>query len=211
MTDPRREIAEGTRLARRAVEFGQDDAVALARSGHALAHLTHEFDDSLALLDRSLVLDSNLAAGWYLSGFLRVWRGEPDAAIEAIGHGMRLSPLGADVFRMEVGVALAHLLAGRADEAASWAERASQHLSDFALPASILAASYARAGNNSGRSIPHFGSAISTDGFRSAIHATARPSPTRSARPACRNSGKAEAPLSSSFRIADTFPSRARA
>src|SRR6185312_13235398 len=113
MTDRDHEIAEGTRLVRRAVEFGQDDAVALARSGHALAHLTHDLDGSLVLLDRALVLDSNLAAGWYLGGFLRVWRGEPDAAIEAIGHGMRLSPLGADVFRMEVGVAMAHLLAGR--------------------------------------------------------------------------------------------------
>jgi tetratricopeptide (TPR) repeat protein len=146
MTDLEGEIAEGTRLGRRAVEFGQDDAVALARSGHALAHLTHDLDGSLVLLDRALVLDSNLAAGWYLSGFLRVWRGEPDAAIEAIGHGMRLSPLGADVFRMEVGVAMAHLLAGRTVEAAAWAERSSQHLTDFALPAGILAASYARAG-----------------------------------------------------------------
>ena len=38
MTDRPREIAEGVRLARRAVELGKDDdAVALTRSGHALA------------------------------------------------------------------------------------------------------------------------------------------------------------------------------
>jgi len=36
MTDRPREIAEGTRLARRAVELGRDDAVALTRGGHAL-------------------------------------------------------------------------------------------------------------------------------------------------------------------------------
>ena len=39
MTDHPREIAEGARLARRAVELGRDDAVALTRAGHALAHL----------------------------------------------------------------------------------------------------------------------------------------------------------------------------
>jgi len=39
MADRARELAEGTRLARRAVELANDDAVALARSGHALAHL----------------------------------------------------------------------------------------------------------------------------------------------------------------------------
>ena len=140
------DLAEGARLARRAVELGPDDAVALARSGHALAHLTRELDDSVALLDRALTLDSNLAAGWYLSGFLNVWRGESDGAIEAISHGMRLSPLGADIYQMEIGIALAHLLAGRSAEALASAEKVSRHMADFALPISILAASYASAG-----------------------------------------------------------------
>ena len=140
------DLAEGARLARRAAELGPDDAVALARSGHALAHLTRDLDESIALLERALVLDSNLAAGWYLNGFLRVWRSEPDAAIEAISHGMRLSPLGADVFQMEIGIALAHLLAGRSADALAAAERVSRHMADFALPAAIVAASYASAG-----------------------------------------------------------------
>jgi TolB-like protein len=148
MADPEHEIAEGTRLAQRAVELGQNDAVALARSGHALAHLTRDLDGGVALLDQALVLDPNLAAGWYLSGFLEVWRGEADAAIDAISHGMRLSPLGADVYRMEVGVAMANLLAGRAAEALSWAEKASRHMADHPLPLCILVASYARAGRS---------------------------------------------------------------
>ena len=146
VTDLEREIAEGTRLARRAVELGQDDAVALAASAHALTHLVRDFDSSIALLDRALVLDPNLATGWYLGGFVRIWRGELDDAIERIAHGMRLSPLGPDVHRMEVGTAMAHLLAGRTEDALSWAERASRQRSDQALPISIFAAIYARAG-----------------------------------------------------------------
>ncbi len=146
VTDLEREIAEGTRLARRAVELGQDDAVALAASAHALTHLVRDFDSSIALLDRALVLDPNLAAGWYLGGFVRIWRGELDDAIEWIARGMRLSPLGPDMHRMEVGAAMAHLLAGRMEDALSWAEKASIHRSDHAFPISILAAIYARAG-----------------------------------------------------------------
>jgi TolB-like protein len=146
VTDLQREIAEGTRLVRRAIELGQDDAVALAASAHAMTHLVRDLDGSMALLDRALVLDPNLAAGWYLGGFVRIWRGEPDDAIARIAHGMRLSPLGPDMHRMEVGTAMAHLLAGRTQDAVSWADKASVHRSDHAFPISIFAAIYARAG-----------------------------------------------------------------
>jgi tetratricopeptide (TPR) repeat protein len=149
VTDLVRESTEGTRLARRAMELGRDDAVALAASGHALAHLACDLDSGIALIERALMLNANLAAGWYLGGFLRIWRGEPDDAIEWIARGMRLSPLGPDMHRMEVGTAVAHLLAGRTEDALSWAEKASRHRSDHALPISIFAASYARAGRGS--------------------------------------------------------------
>jgi len=143
-----RDILEGTRLARHAVELGREDAVALAASGHALAHLDRDIEGGIELLDRALLLDPNLAAGWYLGGFLRIWLGNPDNAIERIAHGMRLSPLGPDMQRMEVGIAMAHLLAGHTGDALSWAEKASLHKSDQALPLTILAAIYTRAGRS---------------------------------------------------------------
>jgi tetratricopeptide (TPR) repeat protein len=146
VTDLERDTAEGTRLARRAVELGQHDAVALAASAHVLTHLNQDFDSSVALLDRALVLDPNLAAGWYLGGFVRIWRGELDDAIQWIARGMRLSPLGPDINRMEVGTAMAHLLGGRIADALSWTERAAIQKSDQALPICIFAAIYARAG-----------------------------------------------------------------
>ena len=148
MTDFEREIAEGTRLVRRAVELGQDNAVVLAASAHALTHLARDFDGSIALLDRALVLDPNLAAVWYVGGFVRIWRGEPDDAIERIAHGMRLSPLGPDMHRMQMGNAMAHLMAGRTGDAVSWAEKSSIHRCDHAFPISILAAINASAGRN---------------------------------------------------------------
>ena len=65
--DRAQEVAEGSRLARQAVELGNDDAVALARSGHALAHLIGDVDMGIPFVDRALVLNSNLATAWLLA------------------------------------------------------------------------------------------------------------------------------------------------
>jgi len=146
MTDRTREIEEGTRLARRAVALGQDDAVALTRSGHALGNLIGDLDGGIALVDRALVLNPNLAAAWFLGGFLRVWSGETDSAIEHFAHAMRLSPLDPELYRMQAGTAVAHLFAGRFDEASSWAEKAFRDLPSFLMVVGIIAASHALAG-----------------------------------------------------------------
>jgi TolB-like protein len=148
MTDRPGEIAEGTRLARRAVELGRDDAVALTRGGHALAHFTGDLDGGIALLDRAIVLNSNLASAWFLGGYLRVWHGESDSAIEHFERAMRLSPLDPETYRMQAGIAMAHLFAKRFDAASTWAEKAHGNLQDFVMAASIIAASHALAGRS---------------------------------------------------------------
>lgn len=147
MKDRPREIAEGTRLAERAVELGRDDAVALTRAGHALAHLAGDLDAGLALLDRAKALNPNLAAAWFLGGFVRVWRGDSDGAIAHFTQAMRLSPLDPETYRMQAGMAVAHLFAGRFDEASSWAERSFRDLPSFLMVVAIIAASHALAGH----------------------------------------------------------------
>jgi tetratricopeptide (TPR) repeat protein len=145
MSDRAQEMAEGARLARRAVELGRDDAVALTRSGHALGHLVGDLDGGIALLDRALVLNPNLAAAWFLGGFLRAWHGESDGAIEFFARAMRLSPLNPEMYRMQAGMALAHLFAGRFDAASSWSEKAFRNLPSFLMVVGIIAASHALA------------------------------------------------------------------
>jgi TolB-like protein len=146
MTDRAVEIAEGARLARRAVDLGKNDAVALTRGGHVLAHFDGDFDNGIDLIDRALVLNPNLAAAWFLGAYLRALRGEPEEAIERFAHAMRLSPLDSEMFRMQAGMALAHLVARRFDIASSLAEKASRGLPVFLLAVSIIAASHALAG-----------------------------------------------------------------
>lgn len=146
MTDRPNEIDEGVRLARLAVELGRDDAVALTRGGHAFAHLAGDLDGGIALLDRAVLLNPNLAIAWFLGGALRALRGETDAAIEHLAHAVRLSPLDPEMFRMQVGMALAHFFAGRFDSASAWAERALGNLPSLLVAVALVAASHALAG-----------------------------------------------------------------
>lgn len=146
MADRPREIAEGAQLARLAVELGRDDAVALTRGGHALAHLTGDLDGGIALLDRARLLNPNLASAWFLGGILRALRGETDAAIDNLGHAARLSPLDPEMFRMYVGMALAHFFAGRFDDALGWAEKSLNNLSSLLAATVLITASHALCG-----------------------------------------------------------------
>lgn len=145
-SDPSGELAEGTRLARRAVELGRDDAVALTRGGHALAHFTGDLDAGIALLDRAAFLNPNLASAWFLGAFLRTWRGEAESAIQNFERAMRLSPVDPELFRMQAGTAMAHLFAGRFDIASTWAEKSYTNLPSFLMVVGIVAACRALTG-----------------------------------------------------------------
>jgi TolB-like protein len=146
MCDRVHEMSEGMHLARRAVELGRDDAVALTRGGHAIAHLAGDLECGIAFVDRALTLNPNLAAAWFISGFLKVWHGEPDDAIDRFTRAMRFSPLDPEMYRMQAGMAVAHLFARRFDAASSWAEKASRDLPSFLMVVGIIAASHALGG-----------------------------------------------------------------
>jgi adenylate cyclase len=148
MADPAPEIAETMRLARRAVALGKDDAGALAWGGLGLALVGRELDNGAAFVDQALTLNPNLAAAWHVSALIRIWLGEPEAALEHEARAMRLSPLDPIIGQMQSAAAWAHLLAGRCDDASSWAERAIRGMPNW-VPAHIIAvASYAIAGRS---------------------------------------------------------------
>ena len=146
ITDGAQETAEATRLARRAVELGKDDAIALSAGGYALAHIAGDLDSGVAFIERALELNPNLAGTWLNSGWVRVWLGEPEVAIEHLARAMRLSPLDPILFRMQGAIASAHLFAGRYDEASSWAEKALRENPNLQQALRVAAASHALAG-----------------------------------------------------------------
>ncbi len=132
-------------MSRRATELGKDDPVALCASGHALANVVGDVKEGLAYIDRSLKLNPNHALAWEDSGWVRIYLGEHELAIEHLGRGMRLNPMDTRISGAQAATALAHFLIGRYDEAAAWAEKALQGAPTMAA-ARIAAASYALAG-----------------------------------------------------------------
>jgi TolB-like protein len=140
------ESAEATRLARKAVHLGGGDPVALCMGGYALAFVAREFDDAVAFMDRGLAINPNLAQAWRLSAWLRVWRGEPDLALEHVAHAMRLSPLDTSMYAMHGAMAYAHFLASHYDMASSCAEKSMRDNPTFLLANCISAASNGLAG-----------------------------------------------------------------
>jgi adenylate cyclase len=146
MSDSAKETFEARHLARLAARLGKDDPVALCWAGHTLAHVVEDLDGGAALIDHALVLDPNLATAWHFSGWVRLYLGNLEVAIDHLTHAMRLSPLDPYLFAMQTGTATAHFVAGRYDEALSWAEKAIRLQSNFLGTIRIFAASSALAG-----------------------------------------------------------------
>jgi adenylate cyclase len=144
--DPERDRAETRRLAAEVMKGARADALTLTMTGFALAKVVDDLDAGIALIDRALALTPNLATALTHSGYVRVWLGEPDTAIDHLLRAMRLSPLDPLMFLMEAALAMAHFIAGRDDMAFSWAEKSAQRNPFMAAAAWTAAASAANLG-----------------------------------------------------------------
>src|SRR5262245_62091514 len=124
MRDVAQEVTETIRLAHRATDLGREDAVALCWGGYALAYVAGDIDAGRASVDKALVLNPNLAAAWNFSGWIRIFLGEQQSAIDRFERALRLSPRDPTVFHMLIGVAYANFLAGDYEKASSVARDA---------------------------------------------------------------------------------------
>jgi tetratricopeptide (TPR) repeat protein len=147
-TDRAQEIAETARLARLAADLGKDDAIALSLAAHALAYVVpnSDIDAATGFADQAVALNPNLATVRLCSGWIRIWRGEPEMAIEHVNHAIRLSPLDPTMFRMQNMLAMAHFVARRYDEASAWAQRALYEQPAYLAALPIAVTSHAQAG-----------------------------------------------------------------
>src|SRR6185437_13072786 len=143
MAEPQKEVAEAARLVDRAAALGRDDAMALSAAGMAAGLVVRDLDRAILLLDRSLLLNPNLAVSWVRSAWVRIVLGQFDLAIEHARHAMRLSPLDPLLVGMQTAIAFAYFCAGRHGEAAAWAEKAVKEQPTFAAALRVLAASNA--------------------------------------------------------------------
>jgi TolB-like protein/tetratricopeptide (TPR) repeat protein len=148
LADKARAVAETERLARTAARLGSDDPNALAQAGFALAFVVGELDDGMALIDRALALDPNLAAAWRFKGFVKVFLGQPEEAIDPLERALRLSPLDPLIFIVQMGFIFVHFFAGRYDEALASGKKALAINPNYTTAVLMTAISAALAGRD---------------------------------------------------------------
>jgi len=132
-------------LARQALDVGENDPGILANAAFVLAYFGEEIDAMIGLVDRAVALNPSFARGWYLSGIIRLWAGQPNLATEHLETSLRLSP------RERIGVPLsvmgmAYFLERQFGEAVSKLLLAIQDDPGFAPSSRFLAACYAHMG-----------------------------------------------------------------
>ncbi len=91
--EPERAMAHAERLAQRAIALDPQDAQALTICGHMRAFLCHRIEEALALYERGLALNPNLAMAWALSGIAHSYAGNHEEALVRMDRYKRLSPL----------------------------------------------------------------------------------------------------------------------
>jgi tetratricopeptide (TPR) repeat protein len=134
MVNVAEESAEAIRLARRAIELGQQDEGALCLGGFVLAYIAEELDFGAECISRSISMNINLAIGWNHSGWVQMWLGSHGAAIQHQREAERLSPRDPNLMQVRQGMALAHFFNGDYEEAAHLAGRITKEFPTF-LPA----------------------------------------------------------------------------
>jgi pentatricopeptide repeat protein len=145
----RRDEAENRRaavdLAREALSVAADDPGVLGRSAIVLGRFGEDIDAALALIDRALVLNPSFAFAWYWSGWLRVFAGQSELAIEHFETSMRLNPRGQRGFHL-AGIGMAHFVSRRFEEALTVLRISLEEVPAFAPAYRTLVACYAHTG-----------------------------------------------------------------
>ena len=107
------ETAEALRLATQAAELGKDDAECLAYAGATIAYFESQVDRGASLIARSLAANPNFAAGWHYSGWVHIWLGQPEVAIQHLQNAVRLNPRDPLIFNIQNALAHAYFFAAR--------------------------------------------------------------------------------------------------
>jgi len=144
--DPVEEKNEAERLARRAMQLDRNDPRVLANVGITLAWGLLRSQEGSALIDQALDIDPNYALAWSWGAVARVALGDHENAIEYCERALRLSPLDPRAFVAANAMGSVHFLAGRYEQAISWATKALRQHHGYPLAMQTTVASYALAG-----------------------------------------------------------------
>jgi tetratricopeptide (TPR) repeat protein len=163
----------GLDFAQRALRHDPENSEVLSRAASVLGYFGEDIDIAIALIDRCLELNSNYAMGWYRSGVLRNWAGQPEVALKHFDKYLELNPRGRFVGYL-TAICISLFFCGRFEEAAAKMRECLEHMPYNALVGRFLAASYAHLGRlaEAREIVQRLGARASDDGsrFRSSEH-----------------------------------------
>jgi AraC-like DNA-binding protein/tetratricopeptide (TPR) repeat protein len=119
---PIEDRARSAALARKAQALA-GDATVLAVLGNALT-LLHDLEAAGRVIRKALAVDGGSAWAWSRAGWIDVYSGDAESAIERFKIALDLAPNDSLAFNTLVGIGCAHFGAGRYLEAARWQQRA---------------------------------------------------------------------------------------
>jgi len=141
--DPPANRREGLDLARRALTFADEDPSVIARSAYALGYFDKDIDPAIGLIERALELNPGCVQAWLISGWLRLWAGQPSRAIHDFEAYQRLRGLQCNA---PPGIGVAYLFSRRFEEARKSLLLSLEDFPDWVPTYRFLACCYAQMG-----------------------------------------------------------------
>jgi TolB-like protein len=145
INDPESTRREGIDFSRRALRTAAEYPDVLGHAAWALAYFGEDIDAAIELIDRALALHPSFADGWVISGWLRLWAGQPELAVSHFETSLRLSPHARRSGTL-MAIGVGHFFARRFDDAAAMLLRSLQEHPGWAPTYRFLAACYAHMG-----------------------------------------------------------------
>lgn len=147
LVDVAQDTTEAIRLARRAIDLGQMDEMALCRGGHAIAYFAGDLDLAAECIRRGLAMNPNYAPGWSYSAWVQQWLGEHQTSLAHVRQWERLSPRDPTLLQGKVISAFSHIFLGDFEEAVRLAEQITGERPALAVGWRLLAISRALVGD----------------------------------------------------------------
>jgi len=83
---------QAVQLADDALGLTTDDAFAMARAGHVLGYIGHQYERGASAIEQAILLNPNLASAWFSRGFAALMCGQGERALESFDTTLTLSP-----------------------------------------------------------------------------------------------------------------------
>ncbi len=137
---------EALSLVERALLADRDDPMVLMQAGSMRLVLAGDAETSFPLLERAQMLNPNSLVIANVAAYCFWHVGRIEEAIDRHMHALQLAPRAAEAAWSMSGLAMAHLSAGRAEEALHWGLRVLQTTEGIGSVHCVVAAAYAHLG-----------------------------------------------------------------